>query len=164
MDNTVRYWDLAKGERTVSLTNHKKSVRAVAIHPFEYTMASASADNIKKWKFPRGEFLQNMTGQNAIINAMAVNQENVMATGGDNGSLHFWDWKTGYNFQSTQIAPQPGSLESEAGVFAMKFDVTGTRLITCEADKSIKMWKEDSSATPESHPVNYKAPKDKKRF
>jgi hypothetical protein len=39
----------------VSLTNHKKSVRALAIHPHEFTMASASADNIKKWKFPRGE-------------------------------------------------------------------------------------------------------------
>ena len=74
-----------------------------------------------------------------------------MATGGDNGSLHFWDWKTGYNFQSTQIAPQPGSLESEAGVFAMAYDVTGTRLITCEADKSIKMWKEDSAAVT-THP------------
>jgi pleiotropic regulator 1 len=164
MDNTIRYWDLAKGERTVSLTNHKKSVRAVAIHPYEYTMASASADNIKKWKFPRGEFLMNMQGQNAIINAMAVNQENVLATGGDNGSLHFWDWKTGYNYQTTQIAPQPGSLESEAGVFAMSYDVTGTRLITCEADKSIKMWKQDTSATPETHPVNYKPPKDRKRF
>ena len=155
MDNTIRYWDLAKGERTVSLTNHKKSVRAIAIHPFEYTMASASADNIKKWKFPRGEFLMNMTGQNAIINACAVNQENVLATGGDNGSLHFWDWKTGYNFQSTQIAPQPGSLESEAGVFAMAYDVTGTRLITCEADKSIKMWKEDSAAVTPHPPSTF---------
>ena len=36
-----------KGERTVSLTNHKKSVRALAMHPTEYGMASASADNIK---------------------------------------------------------------------------------------------------------------------
>ena len=72
----TRYWDLAKGERTVSLTNHKKSVRALAIHPYEFTHASASADNIKKWKFPRGEFLMNMRGQNAIINAMSVNQEN----------------------------------------------------------------------------------------
>ena len=52
-----------------------------------------------------------------------------------------------------------GSLESEAGVFAMKFDVTGTRLITCEADKSIKMWKEDQNATVESHPINFEPPR-----
>ena len=30
---------------------------------------------------------------------------------------------------------------------------TGSRLITCEADKTIKMWKEDTEATPESAPI-----------
>ena len=48
-------------------------------------------------------------------------------TGGDNGSLHFWDYKTGYNFQKEQVKPQPGSLESEAGIFASSFDITGQR-------------------------------------
>jgi pleiotropic regulator 1 len=41
---------------------------------------------------------------------------------------------------------------------------TGTRLITCEADKSIKMWKEDSSATPESHPVEFQKAKKRERY
>lgn len=55
------------------------------------------------------------------------------------------------------IAPvQPGSLDSEAGIFCMTFDQSGTRLITCEADKTIKVYKEDESATEESHPVNWK--------
>ena len=53
-----RYWDLAKGVRTTTLTHHKKSVRSICIHPREFTMASASADNIKKWKFPKGELLK----------------------------------------------------------------------------------------------------------
>lgn len=35
--------------------------------------------------------------------------------------------------------PQPGSLEAEAGVFCSTFDVTGTRLITGGADKTIKV-------------------------
>ena len=43
-----------------------------------------------------------------------------------------------------------------AGFFASTFDRTGTRLITGEADKTIKIWKEDETATPESHPVNFK--------
>lgn len=34
--------------------------------------------------------------------------------------------------------PQPGSLEAEAGVFCSTFDMTGTRLITGGADKTIK--------------------------
>jgi hypothetical protein len=35
-----------------TLTNHKKSVRALVAHPTEHTFASAGADNIKKFKLP----------------------------------------------------------------------------------------------------------------
>ena len=65
---------------------------------------------------------------------------------GDNGTMHFWDWRTGYNFQRSQAAVQPGSLDSEAGIFAMTFDQSSSRLITCEADKTIKIYKEDDEA------------------
>ena len=64
----------------------------------------------------------------------------------DNGSMYFWDWKTGHNFQRLQAAAQPGSLDSEAGIFAMTFDQSSSRLITCEADKTIKIYKEDDTA------------------
>ena len=60
--------------------------------------------------------------------------------------MHFWDWKTGYNFQRVQAAAQPGSIDSEAGIFALQFDNSGSRLITAEADKTIKIYKEDDSA------------------
>ena len=60
--------------------------------------------------------------------------------------MHFWDWRTGYNFQRLQAAVQPGSLDSEAGIFAMTFDLSSSRLITCEADKTVKIYKEDDSA------------------
>jgi len=156
-DSTIRFWDLAAGKCMSTLTHHKKSVRALALHPKEFTMASASADNIKKWKFPEGNFMHNLHGHKGIVNCLALNEENVLVSGGDNGALYFWDWKTGYNFQQVQSAVQPGSLDSENGVFAAAFDRTGLRLITCEADKTIKMWKEDDEASEESHPIsNYK--------
>ena len=64
----------------------------------------------------------------------------------DNGSLYFWDWKTGYNFQRIQSTVQPGSIDSENGIFALTWDQSGSRLLTAEADKSIKIYKEDESA------------------
>lgn len=58
---------------------------------------------------------------------------------GDNGTLTFWDYATGVPFQNLNDIPQPGSLEAEAGVFCSTYDVTGSRLITGGADKTIKV-------------------------
>ena len=76
----------------------------------------------------------------------------------------FWDWTSGNNFQAGQTIVQPGSMESEAGIFACGFDASGSRLLTAEADKTIKFWKEDANATPDTHPVNFRPPKDIRRF
>lgn len=57
-------------------------------HPKEFTFTSAAADNIKKFKLPEGEFLHNtLQQQRCIVNALACNEDGVMVSGGDNGSL-----------------------------------------------------------------------------
>lgn len=80
-----------------TLTHHKKSIRALAVHPTEYSFASASAggnkqvfesfsqvltSSIKKWKCPEGTFVHNFTGHEAIINTLSLNSEGVMFSGG----------------------------------------------------------------------------------
>jgi len=84
MDSTIRLWDLAAGKTSTTLTHHKKSVRALTIHPTEYSFASGSAggNNIKKWKCPEGTFVFNFSGHSAIVNTMSVNSEGVMFSGG----------------------------------------------------------------------------------
>ncbi|KAF3787431.1 pleiotropic regulatory locus 1 protein [Nymphaea thermarum] len=177
-DSVCRVWDIRTKAQIFALSGHENTVCSVftqAVDPqvvtgshdttVNNTFASASADNIKKFMLPRGEFLHNMLSQQkTIINSMAVNEDGVMATAGDNGSLWFWDWKSGHNFQQSQTIVQPGSLDSEAGIYALSYDVTGSRLVSCEADKTIKMWKQDEMATPETHPVNFKPPKEFRRF
>ena len=82
LDKTVRLWDLAAGKTMGVLTHHKKGVRALALHPSEFTFATGSTGSIKQWKCPEGAFMQNFEGHNAIINTMSVNQNNVLFSGG----------------------------------------------------------------------------------
>lgn len=162
-DCTIRLWDLVAGRSRVTLTHHKKSVRALIVHPRLYTFASGGPDNIKQWKCPDGKFIQNLSGHNAIVNCLGMNDDGVLVSGGDNGTLFFWDWRTGYNFQRLQAPVQPGSIDSEAGIFACGFDQSGSRLITAEADKTVKIFREDDTATEETHPVNWKPDITKRR-
>ncbi|KAL8975082.1 MAG: hypothetical protein Q9197_000689 [Variospora fuerteventurae] len=164
LDSTVRMWDLAAGKTMGVLTHHKKGVRALTAHPTEWTFASASTGSVKQWKCPEGAFMQNFEGQNAIINTLSVNEDNVLFSGGDNGSISFWDWKTGHGYQHLDTTAQPGSLEAETGIMSSTFDQTGLRLICGEADKTIKVWKQDEEATPETHPLDWRPTLGRQKF
>jgi pleiotropic regulator 1 len=103
--------------------------------------------------------------------------------------MSFWDWKTGYRFQSLDTTAQPGSLDAEAGIMTSTFDRSGMRLICGEADKTsmqppfpihhshdhalliwiscpcvVKIWKPDPDASPETHPVVWTPSFGKRKF
>ena len=62
----------------------------------------------------------------------------------DNGTLQFYDWKTGYNFQKLKLPPQPGSLESEAGIYAVcaRLSHHNGRPVTCPRTHCLLVWTE----------------------
>lgn len=95
----VKLWDIRTGTVRKTLTHHKKGVRALANHPKDYCFASAGADKIRIWKCPEGEQMRTIPDHPAVLNSLAINSDNVMVSGADNGTLHFFDWNSGYNFQ-----------------------------------------------------------------
>ena len=50
--------------------------------PHSFSFASASPDNIKQWKFPDGNFIQNLSGHQSIVNSLSVNQDGVLVSAG----------------------------------------------------------------------------------
>lgn len=165
-DATIRTWDLRQGKTDAILTHHKKGIRALCQHPHERTFVACSSDNIKKYELPSGTFLHSFLDHpNTIVNTASLNDDGVLVTGNDDGSMWFWDYRSGHNFQRATTTPQPGSLESEAGILGSRFDRSGTRLISCEVDKSVKLHKEVPDATPDSHPNReFVPPRHKRRF
>jgi len=153
-DSTIKLWDLVAGKCMTTLTHHKKAVRALVQPSFENTFLSGAADTLKKWQGRDGKFIKSFTGHDAVINALAVNDDGVLLSAGDNGTMRFWDYHSGYCFQDLQTIAQPGSLDAENGVYCAEFDLTGTRLITGEADKSIKIWKQDTDSSEITHPID----------
>jgi len=141
-DKTVRLWDLAAGKCTGVLTHHKKGVRALALHPTEFSFASGSTSSVKKFALPEGRFVHDFDSAQGITNCLTVNRDGVLVGGSDDGELRFWDWGSAKPFQQLAIPIQPGSLRSEAACMAAAFDVTGSRLITCNGDKSVHVYKE----------------------
>ncbi|XP_053991663.1 uncharacterized protein LOC128883390 [Hylaeus volcanicus] len=145
LDKMIRCWDLVSGKTSVVLTHHKKGIRSLAIHPREYTFCSAAADHVKVWACPKGDFERNLETVGTILNGVTIRDENtsgIVIAGSDQGHLHFWDWQSGQKFQTIETIPQPGSLSGEKAIYAVQFDMSQTRLLTAECDKTIKVWRE----------------------
>lgn len=165
-DCTIKLWDLAAGKCFTTLTHHSKAIRSLALPTYENTFVSGAADCLKKWQGKDGKFIQTIkepsipevkNNSNVIVHTVAVNDDGVLMSGRDDGSIHLYDYKTGYNFQQIQSKVQPGSLqEAENAVLTSAFDLTGSRLITGEADKSIKIYKQDDNASEITDPINTK--------
>ncbi|EDO17147.1 hypothetical protein Kpol_1072p17 [Vanderwaltozyma polyspora DSM 70294] len=152
-DATVHLWDIVAGKSAKVLTHHKRSVRDIALNPSEFSLASACTDDIRSWRLPEGSLLTNFESESSgIINSLSINQDGVLAAGCDNGTLAFYDFKSGHKYQSLESPAVAGSLESERGILSSTFDQSGLRLITGGVDKSIKIWKQDDLATEVSNP------------
>ncbi|KAI3402571.2 PRP46 [Candida oxycetoniae] len=144
MDGTIRVWDLRNQKSTLSVTQHSKSIRSMKAHPNEYTFVSGDSNgSIKQWLLPKAELLNNFENDNdeksKIINTLSINPiTSTLFAGFDDGKMNFYDYTSGKLLQTGQTPSLPGS--DGAAIYASTFDMSGLRLITCEGDKSIKVW------------------------
>ena len=140
-DSTVRLWDIRKMSTSSILTHHRKTVRALVHSPVDYAFVSAAGKSIKRFGCPDGDLLSSFKGRTHTTHALALNDDGLMVAAGEGSILSFYNYYSGSLLQSIRVPLQTGSLEGEACIFDATFDRSGTRLITVEADKSIKMFR-----------------------
>ncbi|CAK9437790.1 uncharacterized protein LODBEIA_P21680 [Lodderomyces beijingensis] len=151
MDGTIKLWDLRNSKCITTITQHPKSIRDMKAHPLEYTFVSGdSGGGIKQWVLPKAELLENFerdehASGSKVINTLSINPvTNTLFAGYDDGKMDFYNYTSGKLIQSGYTRHLPGS--EGAAIYASTFDMSGLRLITCEGDKSIKIWGDDDGA------------------
>ena len=133
--------------------------------------ASARTTSRKFVGLPERTFLHNAleSAANGPLNALAVNEDDVVVSGGDNGSLWFWDYKSGHCFQQAACKVQPGSMRSPRRGCSPRASIATGHAGSSPlrgGDKTIKMWLQDEDAEPEeTHPnLPFHPPRDLRRF
>lgn len=139
MDLTVRLWDIRKQTTQLALTHHSKSIRSMVMHPEEATICSGdSSGSLKQFVLPGGDLLNEFGLNEGIINSVAVNADNQLFAGYDDGKMELYDYVSGNLIHTHHTKPTPGS--SESSIYASCYDMLGLRLLTAESDKSVKVW------------------------
>lgn len=135
----IRVWSLPSGEYLCSTST---------IEDFVPEAADAAAEA------QRHRSKKRRTGAQEEVSyrwsCCAVSRRNVVAVGSQDGQLALYDWARPQAsparlfyapYQITKTKDLPGTQSGEGGITQVAFDISGTRLITTETDKSIKIWK-----------------------
>jgi pleiotropic regulator 1 len=91
-----------------------------------------------------GERLQGETSDSlpTLWSCLAVNQTGCLFAGAENGQMLFADYESGSIVQQRKTKALPGTPGGTSSILCAAFDPqSGTRLVTGESDKSVKIWK-----------------------
>lgn len=174
-DGFIYMWDLGAGKAMHRMTRHKKPVRGLALSPSGSQLVSCGADEIRVWELPSGSFecnastvvrqrgkaeKESMEGEELsyLWSACAMSARGTLAVGSQDGHVMFYDWN--HEQEMSRLEPRPffqtktksleGTLQGEGGINCMVYDASGTRLVTAESDKTVKIWQEKKKKSSSS--------------
>jgi RNA polymerase sigma factor (sigma-70 family) len=148
-DATVRLWEVATGRQLCRLRGHGRRVAALAFSPDGRGLFSGSQDDtIRLWDTATGRELLQLPGQGGVsqdppgpggqvqaggVHSLALSPDGkVLASGGYNGTVRYWDAVTGKETVKVQAHSRV--------VQALAFSTDGKVLATGGYDHAINLW------------------------
>jgi WD40 repeat protein len=129
-DNTLRVWDLEKGETIRTLQGHSSAVTAVALTPDGCRVVSGSWDNtLQVWDLGTGQTLRTFESQDTV--ALSADGRHALSGSWDN-TLHLWDLESGQTLRT---------LEGHTSrITAVAFTPDGRRALSGSYDNTLRLW------------------------
>ena len=93
-DNTVKVWNIAKGERLMALEGHSDHVRSVQITPDGRFAVSGSDDKtVKIWNLETNACIGTLEGHQAIVHSVALSPDGslIASAGFTDHTVRLWD-------------------------------------------------------------------------
>ena len=133
-DEDAVIWDVASGDRILTLTAHENAVVGVAFNANGNRVVTGSHDHSAIiWDAVTGEVLHVLRGHKAIINCVAFSptEEKVLTASWD-GAIILWDARTGREIN--RLAGHTASVNS------VMFNNDGSLAISCADDGTVLVW------------------------
>jgi len=133
-DQTLKVWDLERGEEVRTLKGHSGWVIAVAVTPDGRKAVSSSDDQtLKVWDLERGEEVRTLKGHSGWVIAVAVTPDGrkAVSASGDR-TLKVWDLERGEEVRT---------LKGHSGwVYAVAVTPDGRKAVSSSGDQTLKVW------------------------
>jgi hypothetical protein len=135
-DETLKVWDLERGEAVLTLEGHAHVVNAVAVTPDgRYAVSGSTDGTLKVWDLERGEAVRSLEGHTPV-EAVAVTPDGRYAVSASmRYTLKLWDLARG-----EEVCTLECHESSWAIVNAVAVTMDGRHAVSAWADNTLKVW------------------------
>ena len=138
-DGNIKFWDVATGQITRTLTGHTNALYKAVYSPNEKLIASSSRDTTARiWDAASGRELFKLTGYKCSVKSVAFSPNGeTLASVGNDGMLKLWDVKTGKELKSLVHSNSP---DADTSIYSVAFSQDGKIIYAGNGDGTISEW------------------------